>query len=160
MDNKERADLGDILKKAKLKVRTDNQKTGFCEMLAHYMNEAGYSCKSLASIANMSEATIRRMKNVDDYMPTREMIISVCVALKLSIYDSRVLLRKSPFRLQEDSPVDAIYLKILEYEGKYTVHEWNTVLRKISASIWLKEISMLCMMLTLSLCAYSFEVDN
>ena len=52
-------------------------------------------------------------------------------ALKLNLYDSRALLRKSPFRLQEDSPVDAIYLKILEYEGKYSVQEWNRVLREI-----------------------------
>ena len=59
------------------------------------------------------------------------MVLSVCVALKLSICDSGILLRKSPFRLHEDSPVDAIYLKILEYEGKYSVQEWNRVLREI-----------------------------
>ena len=131
MDNNEFAALGDILKQTKLQVRTDIRRTGFGEMLAQYMKEAGYSCESLASIANMSETTIRRMKNNDDYLPTREMVISVCVALKLRIYDSRILLRKSPFRLQEDSPIDAIYLKILEYEGKYSVQEWNRVLWEI-----------------------------
>ena len=71
------------------------------------------------------------MKSDDKYEPTKEMALSVCVALKLSICDSRILLRKSPFRLQEGSPVDAIYLKILEYEGKYSVQEWNRVLREI-----------------------------
>lgn len=101
MDNNERADLGEILKRTKLKVRTDNRRIGFGEILAHYMTEAGYSSKSLASIANMSEATIRRMKNKDDYQPTREMVIAACVALKLKTYDSRALLRKSPFRLQD-----------------------------------------------------------
>ena len=131
MDNNECAALGNILKKTKLQVRTDIRNTGFGEMLAQYMKEAGYSCKSLVSIANMSDRTIRRMKSDDMYEPTREMVLSVCVALKLNLYDSRALLRKSPFRLQEDSPVDAIYLKILEYEGKYSVQEWNRVLREI-----------------------------
>lgn len=131
MDNIECAALGDILKETKLQLRTDIQRSGFCEMLEQYMKEAGYSCKSLASVANMSDRTIRRMKSDDMYEPTREMVLSVCVALKLSIYDSRALLRKSPFRLQEDSPVDAIYLRILEYEGKYSVQEWNRVLSEI-----------------------------
>lgn len=131
MDNNECAALGDILKETKLQVRTNIRRTGFGEMLAQYMKEARHSCKSLASIANMSDRTIRRMKSDDMYEPTREMVLSVCVALKLSICDSRALLRKSPFRLQEDSPVDAIYFKILEYEGKYSVQEWNRVLREI-----------------------------
>jgi hypothetical protein len=30
----------------------------------------------------------------------------------------------------------------------------------VPASMWMKEISMLCMMLALSLCAYSFEIDE
>lgn len=30
----------------------------------------------------------------------------------------------------------------------------------VSATMWMKEISMLCMMLALSLCAYSFEIDE
>ena len=38
------------------------------------------------------------------------------------------LLRMSPFRLQENSLIDAVYLLILKYEGKYSVREWNKVL--------------------------------
>ena len=68
------------------------------------------------------------MKCEDEYQPTKEMIIAVCVAMKLGFYESLHLLRMSSFRLQENSPIDAMYLLILKYEGKYSVREWNKVL--------------------------------
>ncbi|MBP3896961.1 MAG: hypothetical protein J6D57_03880, partial [Mogibacterium sp.] len=111
--------------------RLESRRADFCEKLAHYMEETGYSTMTLAPVTEMSDRTIRRMKGDDAYRPTKEMIMAVCVAMKLSIYDSRALLRASPFRLQEDSPVDAMYLKKLEYEGEYSVREWNRVLRDI-----------------------------
>ena len=131
MDEIERKNLGDVLKKARLKCRIESRRADFCEKLEQYMEETGYSSITLAPVAEMSDRTIRRMKGDDAYRPTKEMIIAVCVAMKLSIYDSRALLRASPFRLQEDSPVDAMYLKILEYEGEYSVRDWNRVLRDI-----------------------------
>jgi len=131
MDSIERKTLGDTLKNEKLKTRLEKRRVGFGETLVKYMAETGYTCRTLAPFAGMSERTIRRMRGDDEYQPTKEMIVSVCVAMKLSAYDSMALFRKSPFRLQEDSPVDAVYLKILEYEGKYSVREWNRVLEDI-----------------------------
>lgn len=92
------------------------------------MDENGYTCKSLATKADLSERTIRRMKCEDEYRPTKEMIIAVCVAMKLGFNESLHLLRMSSFRLQENSPIDAMYLLLLKYEGKFSVREWNRVL--------------------------------
>lgn len=95
------------------------------------MDENGYTCKSLATKADLSERTIRRMKCEDEYRPTKEMIIAVCVAMKLDFNESLHLLRMSSFRLQENSPIDAMYLLLLKYEGKFSVREWNRVLLDI-----------------------------
>ena len=54
--------------------------------------------------------------------------LTKCVAMELGFNESMRLLRMSPFRLQENSPIDAMYLLILKYEGKYSVREWNKVL--------------------------------
>lgn len=131
MGKTERADLANALKRAKTKAIIDNRMTDFGEMLAQFMSKTGYTCKTLAAISNMSEWTIRRMKHNSEYQPTKEMIIAVCVAMKLNVYESRALLKKSPFKLREESPVDALYLKMLEYEGEYSVNEWNMVLSDI-----------------------------
>ena len=128
MDEIEYRTLWDQLKDAKRRIRTDRLKVGFGEKLGQHMDENGYTCKTLATKASLSERTIRRMKCEDDYRPTKEMIIAVCVAMELGFNESMRLLRLSPFRLQENSPIDAMYLLILKYEGKYSVREWNKVL--------------------------------
>ena len=51
--------------------------------------------------------------------------------MKLGYDESLDLLKKSSFRLQETSPIDSVYLKILEYEGLYSVHDWNNILQDI-----------------------------
>ena len=128
MDEIEYKILRDQLKDAKIRTRADRHKVGFGEMLEQLMDENGYTCKSLATKADLSERTIRRMKCEDEYRPTKEMIIAVCVAMELGFNESMRLLRMSPFRLQENSPIDSMYLLILKYEGKYSVREWNKVL--------------------------------
>ena len=131
MDEIEYKILRDQLKDAKIRTRTDRHKVGFGERLEQLMDENGYTCKSLATKADLSERTIRRMKCEDEYRPTKEMIIAVCVAMKLGFNESLHLLRMSSFRLQENSPIDAMYLLILKYEGKFSVREWNRVLLDI-----------------------------
>ena len=115
MDEIEYKILRDQLKDAKIRTRADRHKVGFGEMLEQLMDENGYTCKSLATKADLSERTIRRMKCEDEYRPTKEMIIAVCVAMKLGFNESLHLLRMSSFRLQENSPIDAMYLLILKY---------------------------------------------
>jgi hypothetical protein len=95
------------------------------------MEEKGFTSGSLAPYAGMCERTLRRMKYENDYVPTREMVIAVCVALKLKLTESLNLIKLSSYRLREDSPVDAIYLKILSYEGEYSVSQWNKALKEI-----------------------------
>ena len=69
--------LRDQLKDAKRGIRIDRLKVGFGEKLGQHMDENGYTCKTLATKASLSERTIRRMKCEDDYRPTKEMIIAV-----------------------------------------------------------------------------------
>lgn len=134
MEQMKRENLPNLLSETKRKARRDRYRVGFGEVLVQHMDEKGFSSMTLAPLTGMSDRTIRRMMYEEEYTPTREMVMAVCVALKLDLYDSLHLMKLSSYRLREDSPVDAIYLKILEHEGEYSVAEWNRALREIGMS--------------------------
>lgn len=126
-------DLMKQLTQVSNKARLTRRKEDFCEMMERYMKARKHSSRTLAQVSGISDRTIRRMKGDDTYEPTREMIIAVCVGMKLTLDESLDLIEKSQFRLRADSPIDAIYLEILENEGEYSVEEWNVALDMMGA---------------------------
>jgi len=110
------------------RARMTRRKEDFGEMMERLMKERELSSPMLAARSGMSERTIRRMKGDDMYEPTREMVIAVCVGMKLTYDESSMLIRRSAFRLRDDSPIDSVYVEILESEGEYTVAELNEAL--------------------------------
>ena len=104
-------------------------------MMERLMKEKGYSGTTLSEASCLSDRTIRRMKGDDTYEPTREMVIAVCVGMKLTMDESLDLIHKSAYRLRRDSPIDAVYLEILRHEGEYTVTQWNVALSMMGAKL-------------------------
>ena len=123
------------LSKKSTDARLNRTREDFGEMMERYMKEKGLSSKTLSPASNLSDRTIRRMKGDDTYEPTREMVIAICVGMRLTLDESLDLIHKSAFRLRYDSPVDAIYLEILAHEGEYTVTEWNAALDLMGVKI-------------------------
>ena len=121
-------ELSNMLDKTSKDARMRRSKEDFGEILERYMKDKGYSSAILGHIDGMSDRTIRRMKGEDKYEPTREMIIAACVGMKLSYDEAMYLMDRSAYRLRYDSPIDSVYLRILEYEGEYSVAEWNKAL--------------------------------
>ena len=115
--------------------RIGRVKEDFGEMLERLMKEKGFSGTTLSEASSLSDRTIRRMKGDDTYEPTREMIIAVCVGMKLTLDESLDLIHKSAYRLRHDSPLDAVYLEILRHEGEYTVTQWNAALAMMGARL-------------------------
>ena len=108
--------------------RIGRTREDFGEMMERIMKEKSYSGTTLSETSNLSDRTIRRMKGDDMYEPTREMVIAVCVGMKLTYDESLDLIHKSAYRLRSDSPIDAVYLEILRDEGRHTVAQWNVAL--------------------------------
>ena len=117
------------------RARMKRVKEDFGELMERYMKEKGFSSETLARVSGLSDRTIRRMKGDDLYEPTREMVIGVCVVMKLTFDEASLLIRKSAFRLRDDSPVDAVYVEILESEGEHTVEEWNRALEMLGVRL-------------------------
>jgi len=121
-------ELKKTLSQKRDEARKNRRREDFGEMMERFMKEKGFSSNTLSAAANLSDRTVRRLKGDDMYEPNREMIIAVCVGMRLTLDESLDLLYKSEYRLRADSPLDAIYLEILAHEGKYSVLEWNEVL--------------------------------
>ena len=117
------------------RARMKRVKEDFGELMERYMKEKGFTSGRLAAASGLSDRTVRRMKGDDLYEPTREMVIAVCVGMKLTFDEASLLIRKSAFRLRDDSPVDAVYVEILESEGEHTVEEWNRALEMLGAKL-------------------------
>ena len=117
------------------RARMKRVKEDFGELMERYMREKGFTSGTLAAASGLSDRTVRRMKGDDLYEPTREMVIAVCVGMKLTFDEASLLIRKSAFRLRDDSPVDAVYVEILESEGEHTVEEWNRALEMLGAKL-------------------------
>ena len=121
-------ELMKTLSKKRDAARIGRVREDFGEMMERIMKEKGFSGTTLSETSSLSDRTIRRMKGDDTYEPTREMVIAVCVGMKLTYDESLDLIHKSAYRLRSDSPIDAVYLEILRHEGEYTVTQWNAAL--------------------------------
>ena len=128
-------ELMKMLSKERDAVRISRTREDFGEMMERLMKEKGYSGTTLSEASCLSDRTIRRMKGDDTYEPTREMVIAVCVGMKLTMDESLDLIHKSAYRLRRDSPIDAVYLEILRHEGEYTVTQWNVALSMMGAKL-------------------------
>ena len=131
----DKMELAKMLSKKRDAVRIGRTREDFGEMMERLMKEKGMSSKTLSPASNLSDRTIRRMKGDDMYEPTREMVIAVCVGMKLTYDESLDLIHKSAFRLRNDSPIDAVYLEILRDEGRHTVTQWNAALALMGAKL-------------------------
>ncbi len=121
-------ELMKMLSKKRDEARISRTREDFGEMLERLMKERGFSTRTLSYVSCLSDRTIRRMKGDDTYEPTREMVIAACLGMKLTMDESLDLIHKSAYRLRKDSPVDAVYLEILENREGLSVAEWNMVL--------------------------------
>lgn len=107
----------------------------FADTLYELMNEKKISKKRLAIDSNLSEKTVQRMRNDDDYEPTRQMVVAVCVGLRLSRTEAMALAGKSPHRFRPDNYQDAVYLQIMSEADKYSIEEINECLRELGCEL-------------------------
>ena len=100
----------------------------FADTIAFIMKEKGISKTRLSIDSNMSERTIQRLRNDEEYSTTKQNVIALCVGLKLSLQESLALVERSPVRLILSSRQDAAYYEVLALEGRFGIEEINECL--------------------------------
>ena len=100
----------------------------FAETLVMIMKRKKVTRGKLAEASMLSENTISRMRSSDDYNPTKQMVLAVCVALELSPAEAMSLFDKAGLSLKLTNAQDVAYHYILCNCGGYTLDEINVIL--------------------------------
>ena len=100
----------------------------FAETLVMIMKRKKVTRGKLAELSMLSENTISRMRSSDDYSPTKQMVLAVCVALELSPTEAISLFDKAGLSLKLTNAQDVAYHYILCNCGGYTLDEINDAL--------------------------------
>ena len=85
----------------------------------------------LAVASNISDKTLWRLRNDENYQPALQTLIAVCVGMKLSFPEAMVLIELSPYRLRHTKFQDAIYTHILHKSKEASVEEINICLEAL-----------------------------
>lgn len=101
----------------------------FSETLAELMKARKMTRSRLSIESNLSESTISRMKACDDNTFTKQVIIAVCIGLRLTPAEAFSLMDKSCCKLVMTNAQDLAYYHVLASCGQYPIEEVNEILR-------------------------------
>ena len=101
----------------------------FGAALIRYTKITGISIERLEELTGLSSKTIQRMRNSED-RPALRSVIAICLALKLSQWDSLYLLRLAGYELTTRME-DRIFWAILMKTEENTVAECNRMLERL-----------------------------
>jgi len=114
-------ELGDIMKALP---------GGFAGTLDGLIKYRKTTNEKLAEASLISAKTVQRMRNNEDYTPTLETVIALCIGLRLPPVLNTDLLSKSGYSLKGTSDLHLMYHFILTSCYTYTIHECNEMLIK------------------------------
>ena len=128
---KDRRDLTRLIDKAEGISESQREMTmSFPEAVKKYMTSKHKKRDDLAEETGLSVETISRMRNKEDYCPTKQMVIAVCVALDLTPAEAWSLFSRSGNQLRMTIAQDVAYYQILCECGRFTIEEINEELAR------------------------------
>ncbi|MCF0140694.1 MAG: macro domain-containing protein [Mogibacterium sp.] len=98
----------------------------FCEAVVRFSDKAGLSNERLYVAANLSKQQFSMIIN-EEVKPDKNAVLSLSVALKLNLEDTRYLLATAGYELSDSSMQDGIVAYHIQKE-KYDITEINLVL--------------------------------
>ena len=117
-----------IRKAAPVAFRQQELPASFSRTLETLLQERNMYPKDLADLLNVNRRTIYRILQDDEYQTTKQMVIGICVVLKLVPQEAFTMLEIAGFRLKMTSAQDAAYFSIISTCGSFSMEDINTVL--------------------------------
>lgn len=103
----------------------------FRDSLAFYMDMKGLTEEDLEELTGISVRTIRRMRNEEDYQPSLEYVIAICIGMHLRPSESNHMLFTAGYHLRP-SPKERAYQYLLDAAYNSSVYECNAFLKRMS----------------------------
>lgn len=103
---------------------------GFRDMLFDFIREKGVRNADLYHRSDITKAHFSKIKNDEDYHPSKETVLALALGLKLTLDETKLLLERAGYTLTNSSQTDLI-VEFFIKQHLYDVDAVNEVLYEI-----------------------------